>query len=200
MKVKICGLYREEDIAFVNLVNPEYVGFVFAKSKRQITRDQAREYRKWLSKQIQVVGVFVNAPLQEIIEICSEGSIDLVQLHGEESEEFVCFVKAMTGKPVIKAVEIHSKTDVEKVLDSEADYLLFDQGKGEGKTFDWSLLPRIERPYFLAGGLDCNNVADAIKVLHPYAVDVSSGVEQEGKKDFDKMNEFVKVVRQERAI
>lgn len=200
MKVKICGLYREEDIAFVNLVNPEYVGFVFAKSKRQITRDQAREYRKWLSKQIQVVGVFVNAPLQEIIEICSEGSIDLVQLHGEESEEFVCFVKAMTGKPVIKAVEIHSKTDVEMVLDSEADYLLFDQGKGEGKTFDWSLLPRIERPYFLAGGLDCNNVADAIKVLHPYAVDVSSGVEQEGKKDFDKMKEFVKVVRQERAI
>lgn len=200
MKVKICGLYREEDIAFANFVHPEYVGFVFAKSKRQITREQAREYRKWLSRDIQVVGVFVNAQLQEIIDICREGSIDLVQLHGGEPEEFVCFVKAMTGKPVIKAVEIHSKTDVEKVLDSEADYLLFDQGKGEGKTFDWSILPKINRPYFLAGGLDCNNVKDAITVLQPYAVDVSSGVEQEGKKNFDKMKEFVKVVRQERAI
>lgn len=200
MKVKICGLYREEDIAFVNLVKPEYVGFVFAKSKRQITREQAREYRKSLSRDIQVVGVFVNAQLQEIIDICKEGSIDLVQLHGGEAEEFVCFVKAMTGKPVIKAVEIHSKTDVEKVLYSEADYLLFDQGKGGGKTFDWSILPKINRPYFLAGGLDCKNVKDAITVLQPYAVDVSSGVEQEGKKDFDKMKEFVKVVRQERAI
>lgn len=195
MKIKICGLFREEDITFANEALPDYVGFVFAKSRRQITPEQAMQFKKRLSSQIQTVGVFVNAPAEEVIARLTEGSIDIAQLHGEESEEDIRYIKAVTNKPVIKAVKVDGRYDVEAWLDSEADYLLFDSGAGSGKLFDWSLLAEVNRPFFLAGGLKSENLEAAMQEVEPYAIDLSSGVETDGVKDGRKMKEAVACVR-----
>lgn len=195
MKIKICGLFREEDIIFANEALPDYVGFVFAKSRRQITTEQAMQFKKRLSSQIQTVGVFVNAPAEEVIARLTEGSIDIAQLHGEESEEDIRYIKAATNRPVIKAVKVDSRYDVEAWLDSEADYLLFDSGAGSGKLFDWSLLAEVNRPFFLAGGLKSENLEAAMQEVKPYAIDLSSGVETDGVKDGRKMKEAVACVR-----
>lgn len=195
MKIKICGLFREEDITFANEALPDYVGFVFAKSRRQITPEQAMQFKKRLSSQIQTVGVFVNAPAEEVLARLTEGSIDIAQLHGEESEEDIRYIKAVTNKPVIKAVKVDGRYDVEAWLDSEADYLLFDSGAGSGKLFDWSLLAEVNRPFFLAGGLKSENLEAAMQEVEPYAIDLSSGVETDGVKDGRKMKEAVACVR-----
>ena len=137
MKVKICGLTRPEDIACVNRLQPDYIGFVFwPRSRRFVTRQQAAQLKLLLSPAIQAVGVFVDAPLEEMAGLLADGIIDLAQLHGEESEEDIRYLQAVTGRPVIKAVKVHSRQDVEAWLDSEADYLLFDSGKGGGQTLD----------------------------------------------------------------
>lgn len=195
MKVKICGLFREEDITFANQVMPDYVGFVFAGSRRQITATQAKQFRDKLSPKIKTVGVFVNAPHAEIISLLKEGVIDLAQLHGEETEEDILSLKNMTGKPIIKAVRVRDKQDAEQWLSSKADYLLFDSGAGSGVSFPWELLREVKREYFLAGGLRAENIPNALKVLTPYAIDLSSGVETDGRKDLQKMQEVVKLVR-----
>lgn len=197
IKIKICGLFREEDIGYANQVMPDYVGFVFWEpSRRYVTREQAIKLREMLQPEIQAVGVFVDAPLPEIVSLLEEGVIDIAQLHGDETEEDIQYLQAVTGKPVMKAVKVKDRYDVEAWLDSSADYLLFDSGMGSGVTFDWGLLKDIEREFFLAGGVKPDNVKQAVAAVKPYAVDLSSGVETDGVKDLKKMHEVVRLVRE----
>ena len=193
-RIKLCGLSREEDILLVNDLKPDYVGFVFwPKSKRFLCKEQAKKLKKILDPSIQTVGVFVDADPDEILSFLEEGIIDLAQLHGQEDEADIQKLKAKTKKEIIKAFTIESVEDIEMANHSSADYVLLDSGKGSGNSFDWELLAQMERPYFLAGGLNASNVREAIKDLHPYAVDVSSGIETNGKKDSKKMIEFVRL-------
>lgn len=194
-KVKICGLRRPEDMEAVNEIRPDFAGFVFAPSRRQIDKEQAAYLKALLHPQIPTVGVFVQAACRDMAALYEEGIIDLIQLHGGETEEQVREVKRLTGAPVILAVSVNGPEDVLCHLDSSADYLLFDHGKGgTGKPFCWDHLPPISRPYFLAGGLSLGNLPQAL-ALHPWGLDVSSGVESDGKKDKEKMMAFVQQVR-----
>lgn len=196
VKIKICGLSREEDIEYANQVMPDYIGFVFWEpSRRYVTHKRAAELRGLLKPEIPAVGVFVDAPLGEIASLLEEGVIDMAQLHGDETEEDIRYLQAVTGKPVIKAVRVKSRCDVEAWLDSQADYLLFDSGMGSGVAFDWSLLADIPREFFLAGGLNSDNLKQAAETVRPCAVDLSSGVETDGVKDMDKMQQAVRAVR-----
>lgn len=194
-KIKICGLFRECDIDYANQVGPDYIGFVFAKRRRQVTWEQAAHYRKLLSPDIVAVGVFLNEPIDQVIGLLRDSIIDMAQLHGDETEEDVRTIQAAAGKPVIKAVTVRERADVEAWLDSKADYLLFDSGTGTGKVFDWTLLQNIDREFFLAGGLNPENIPEAIARTHPYAIDLSSGVETDGVKDCEKMFKAVQAVR-----
>lgn len=196
MKIKICGLSRPEDIACVNRLQPDYIGFVFwPKSRRAVTREQAAQLKSLLSPQIQAVGVFVDAPLEEIAGLLEDGIIDIAQLHGEETEEDIRYLQEAAGKPVIKAVKVRNRSDAEVWLGSRADYLLFDSGMGSGKTFDRSLLGEIGRAYFLAGGLGEGTLEPVLARGGPYGVDLSSSVETDGRKDPEKMRRVVELVR-----
>lgn len=194
-RLKICGLFRDEDMEYANEVHPDYVGFVFAKSKRQVTREKARELRKLLDPSIATVGVFVDEEIERILEILADGTISAVQLHGNEDEGYISLLKEKTGAVIIKAVRPGSREEALKTESSIADFILFDSGAGTGKTFDWRLLEGIGREYFLAGGLNSGNVREAIDTLEPYAVDLSSGVETDGMKDLEKMKEIRRLVR-----
>ena len=196
-KIKICGLFREEDIRYANQTMPDYIGFVFWKpSRRYVTREQAIKLRKLLKPDIRAVGVFVDAPLPEIIALLEDDVIDIAQLHGDETEEDIQYLQAVTGKPIMKAVKVKDRYDVEAWLDSSADYLLFDSGMGSGVTFDWGLLKDIDREFFLAGGVKPDNVKQAAAAVKPYAIDLSSGVETDGVKDPEKMREVVRLARE----
>lgn len=196
-KVKICGLSREQDIEAANQARPDYIGFVFAESRRRVTPEQAKRLRERLEPGIVPVGVFVNAPEKEILALLTEGVIDIAQLHGNEDEAFVRRIQEYSGKPVIKAVKVLSEQDVLRWRNSQADYLLLDSGAGSGKQFDWSLIRRCDCPFFLAGGLNAANVVQAIRQIQPYAVDLSSGAETDGVKDPEKMERIVRSVRDE---
>ena len=194
-KIKICGLFRTEDVAVANLYKPDYIGFVFAPSKRQVSFEQALEIKKALSDSIASVGVFVNAEIEEIIQ-CAEGGIcDIIQLHGEENEDYITKLKSLIRIPVIKAVKVDCKEDILSKNSSAADYLLLDNGHGgTGERFDWKLAKFCTKPYFLAGGIDPCNIDEALK-LKPFCIDTSSGVETCGVKDADKIGALVKAVR-----
>ena len=194
-RIKLCGLSRLEDIEIANELCPEYVGFVFAKkSKRFVTPAQVEKLRATLSKKILAVGVFVNENLATVSELLNAGIIDAAQLHGNEDADYIRRLRALTTKPIIKAFKVDNLTAAEK---SSADFILIDAGAGDGKTFDWHILEDFGRDYFLAGGLNAENVSHAIKLLKPFAVDVSSGIETNGRKDAAKMREFVLAVRGE---
>ena len=236
--VKICGLRREIDIEYANMLKPDFIGFVFAESRRRVTESQALALKRRLDPCIKSVGVFVNAGQNEILELCQSGVIDLIQLHGDEDNDYISALKARVNSPVIKSLHFgpkprknegarfHNATDrfrrvrvgcaqdngcplphdatdrfaEERVSDSIADFLLFDtlhdkQRGGSGEIFDWSLIGETEKPFFLAGGLNIDNVEAAVRGLKPYAVDVSSGVETGGYKDYDKMSLFINIVR-----
>jgi len=196
VKIKICGLSREEDMEYANQVMPDYIGFVFWEhSRRYVSPEKAAALRRMLKPEIQAVGVFVDAPPEKIISLLEKGVIDMAQLHGEETEKDIRSLQAVTGKPVIKAVKVRSRQDVEAWLDSSADHLLFDSGMGSGAAFDWRLLADIPGEFFLAGGLRPENLKQAVEAVGPYAVDLSSGVETDGVKDKDKMREAVTLVR-----
>ena len=189
-KIKFCGLKTLDDISFANEILPEYVGFVFAKkSKRFVTPAQAEKLRNALSKKICAVGVFVNEDFKTVAELLNAGIIDAAQLHGNETDDYIKNLRGLTNKLIIKAFKVHA-------TESLADFILIDAGAGDGKVFDWNLI-NLRREYFLAGGLTPENVGDAIKLLKPYAVDVSSGIETDGKKDFNKMIAFAKAVRKD---
>ncbi len=196
--IKLCGLKRECDIEAVNKLNPDFIGFVFAeKSKRYVDPDGAARLKAKLNKGIKAVGVFVNESPEAVAELLNKGTIDMAQLHGSEDEEYISRLRSLTDKPLIKAIKVQSKADIEAADESSADYVLLDSGAGTGMTFNWQLIKGIKRPYFLAGGLNPENVAEAVKTLNPYAVDVSSGIETDGLKDEAKMADFVSIVRKE---
>ncbi len=195
-KIKFCGLKRKADIETANALNPDYIGFVFAKnSRRYISPENAAVLKSRLSPEINAVGVFVNERPEAIASLLNDGVIDLAQLHGDEGEAYINRLKGLTGKPVIKAFRITSSADVLKASASPADLILLDSGTGSGRTFNWQLIQEMRRPYFLAGGLDPVNVRDAVRLLNPWAVDVSSGIETDGFKDIEKMAAFAEIVR-----
>ena len=200
-KIKLCGLTRPEDITAANALEPDFVGFVFSpKSRRCVTAEQARALRSQLSPAIQAVGVFVDEEPERVAALLEAGIIDLAQLHGREDEGYLERLRALTEKPILQAFQIKTAEDLMRTQSSSADYILLDSGAGTGTTFDWGLLTSVRRPYFLAGGLGPDNVAQAIQVLHPWGVDVSSGIETGGVKDFHKMAALVAAVRKEEKV
>lgn len=196
-KIKLCGLSRTCDIEAANELEPEYIGFVFAlKSRRYVSPEKALALKKQLSPEIKAVGVFVDEIPERIADMLRSGVIDIAQLHGRESEESIVRLRQLTDSPVIKAFSVDTKQNIEAANASSADHVLLDSGKGgTGSVFDWKLLEKMNRLYFLAGGLTADNVGEAVKVWKPYAVDVSSGVETGGYKDRMKMERFVRNVR-----
>lgn len=203
-KVKICGIKSEMDADILNRYKPDYAGFIFDKTrKRYLEKSKAAELRKKLDNSIKTVGVFVNADMDHILEFVHEGIIDIIQLHGDEDEKFIEEMKQElvhfnVDIPVVKAFGIKNADDIKLASASSADMVLLDTGRGgTGKTFDWDLIRDIHRDYVLAGGLTPENVRGAVDRFHPYAVDVSGGVETDGKKDEEKIKEFVRRVRDE---
>ena len=197
-KIKLCGLTRPCDIEYVNELLPEYIGFVFApKSRRYISPEKAEVLREHLDDRITPVGVFVDEKIEIIADLIKRKIIDIVQLHGNESEQYIEDLRRVIDCPVIKAFRIESEADIVSANNSSADYVLLDSGGGTGKVFDHSLLKDIARPYFLAGGLTPENVETAVKQLAPFAVDVSSSLETDGFKDKIKMTAFVNAVRKD---
>ncbi len=219
-KIKICGLFRDCDIDYVNEARPDLIGFVFAESRRQVSPEWAEAMRPKLSSEITPVGVFVNESLEKVTKLLNDGIIDMAQLHGNEDETYIQALKALTNKPIIKAVRVLTLEDIESAQDTVADFLLLDNGAGgTGESFDWSLVRKrqvqekgtekeqkpksnpkqiqnqTQKPFFLAGGLKVGNLEQAIAATDPYAVDLSSGVETEGKKDRDKILEIVRRMR-----
>ena len=219
-KVKMCGISKVETIPAVVEAKPDYMGLVFAQSKRQVTVDQAKILVSELHKQyanrynrdviqwsndvvqefIKTVGIFVNETLDNLVTIATEVNLDAVQLHGDEDEVFIQSLKERTNVEVWKAVQIRSAADAEAWIDSSADMLLFDayhkdERGGTGEVFDWSSLDEFERPFMLAGGIDSTNVARAIRTVRPYGIDISSGIETDGVKDDEKIKAFANIVR-----
>ena len=215
-KVKMCGISKVETIPAVVEAKPDYMGLVFAPSKRQVTVDQAKilveELHRGYAKKygsdtehdkndtIKTVGVFVNETVDNLVTIANEANLDAVQLHGDEDEAFIQSLKERTNVEVWKAIQIRTAADTEKWIDSSADMLLFDayhkdERGGTGEVFDWSSLDTFERPFMLAGGIDSTNVARAIRTVRPYGIDISSGIETNGVKDDEKITAFIKIVK-----
>ena len=215
-KVKMCGISKVETIPAIVDAKPDYMGLVFAPSKRQVTVDQAKilveELHRGYAKKygsdtehdkngtIKTVGVFVNETVENLVTIANEANLDAVQLHGDEDEAFIQSLKERTNVEVWKAIQIRTAADTEKWIDSSADMLLFDayhkdERGGTGEVFDWSSLDAFERPFMLAGGIDSTNVARAIRTVRPYGIDISSGIETNGVKVDEKITAFTKIVK-----
>ena len=195
-KIKLCGMTCPEDIQTANLLMPDYIGFVLSPvSHRYITHSQAAAPKKLLSPQIAAVGVFVREEAETVAELLNRGILDAAQLHGGEDTLYLARLRALTDRPILQAFRVHGPEALDAARQCPADRILLDSGAGSGKRFDWNLLRMFPRPYFLAGGLTPENVADALSALHPYAVDVSSGIETNGKKDPAKMKAFVETIR-----
>ena len=216
VKVKICGLKTLADVEKVNRYLPEYIGFVFANTRRFVTDEQALSMRQSLDQRIQAVGVFVNEPIEHVIRLYDRGVINVVQLHGEESEAYIRELKQKTDMTVIKAVKVQNMEQVSGQMSQEADYMLFDTYKkgalgGTGERFPLQILDeslkglrargQTVKPYFLAGGLDCQNVEEVLGQVECnaffkcIAVDVSTGVETDQVKDEIKIKQFIEIVR-----
>ena len=198
-KIKICGLTRTEDIEMVNEFLPDYIGFVFAKSRRQVSAEQAKELKNKLRPAIKAVGVFVNEKPENIAEIANQGIIDLIQIHGDEDAAYCAQLRKLTQAPIIKVVRVEREDDLAGIEEFDCDYYLFDTLSskdygGTGKAFDHSILynKEIKKPFFVAGGLNQDNVAAVIEVIKPFGVDTSGGVETDGIKDANKIKEFIK--------
>ena len=198
-KIKLCGLSRPCDIQWANALMPDYIGFVFArKSRRYVSPERAKDLRMRLDSGIRAVGVFVNEAPEVVAALLNTGAIDLAQLHGSENETYIKSLRTLTDRPLIQAFRVDGPADLERARQSPADHILLDNGAGgTGTAFDWALLKDFARPFFLAGGLAPDIIVQTVKTVHPFAVDVSSGIETDGVKDFDKMAAFVNAVRHE---
>lgn len=223
-KIKICGLSRPCDIEAVNRYRPDYCGFIFAeKSPRRVTAERAAELKRLLSPEIAAVGVFVDAPPEEAAELAEAGVIELIQLHGHETEAYLEQLRELTQVPVIRAFSVKRPEDLERAAASKADYILLDNGAGgSGRTFDWKLLdgcrpwgrpeasgggetfdregaPELRKQLgkrcFLAGGLTADNVEEAVRQFRPFAVDLNSGLETDGVKDPEKIRTCIRRIR-----
>lgn len=192
----------ERDASAADRLKPEYAGFVFfRKSRRYVSPEKAKALRALIDPSVCTVGVFVDESPDIIAGLISDGIIDMVQLHGHEDREYISNLRSLTDKPIIQAFRISSSEDVKRAECSPADHILLDSGSGgTGKVFNWELIHSVKRTYFLAGGLEPKNVQKAIETLHPFAVDVSSGIETDGHKDIDKMAAFVRSVRSGSSI
>lgn len=201
MKIKICGLTRPQDIDAVNEAMPDYIGFVFAESRRKVTFSLAAEMKSRLNGAVKAVGVFVNADTDEIAGLCSQGVVDLVQLHGDEDSDYILTLKKKVKCPIIKAVRVQNPRQLLRAQALPCDYLLLDtyrkeQYGGTGAAFDYALIPAMRKPFFLAGGLNAENIKQAAAV-RPYCLDISSGVETDGVKDAVKIKEIIRIIREE---
>ena len=226
MKIKICGIFREQDIDYINEARPDYCGFVFAESKRQVSPAQAARLRRRLAEGVVPVGVFVNAPIEDITALYRDGVINIAQLHGDEDETYIARLKKATGNtpiPVIKVIKseslkkytqsyIEHGVDTNKGINttmsgfslgikSRADYYLYDSGEGSGESFDWKLLEYIKpnKPWFLAGGINLDNIEQAM-AINPFGIDISSGAETDGVKDRKKILQLVATIRKGKTI
>ncbi len=202
-KIKFCGLFREEDITAVNRFLPDYAGFVFyEKSHRNVTRKKAGRLKALLDRRIKAVGVFVDNDPLFISDLAENGIIDIIQLHGHEDEEYIRKLRSLTRSEIIRAFRLDpekpedSAAVLAKALEFPSDHILIDSGMGSGKAFNWELLSGFKRPFFLAGGIDRENAAEAIKMLHPFALDISSGIETDRKKDPAKMADIMEIIKQ----
>lgn len=212
-KIKLCGMMKPCDIEYANKVKPDFVGFIFANTRRKISATQAKEFREALDAEIPAVGVFVNEDISVITSLVQDGCIDMVQLHGEEDADYIRRLREVCDVPVIKAVKVQTVEQIRQAAELPVDYLLLDTYRkgvlgGTGEAFDWELLRESRaaagdtlegelfgKPYFLAGGLHAGNLREAV-ALGSYGLDVSSGIETDGSKDFDKMVEVVNIVRE----
>ena len=199
-KIKICGLRRKEDITYVNECLPDYIGFVFAPSRRQVTKEQALDLKQILSPKIKAVGVFVNEKPEIIIDLVKSGVIDVIQLHGDETQKDICKLKKETQVPIIKAVRVKNAEDIKSADTLSSDYLLFDSYQkdsygGTGISFSWDMIPDdLQHPYFLAGGLNESNIEYALRIP-AFGYDISGGVETEGVKDYEKIKKIMSMIR-----
>lgn len=198
-KIKICGLYREEDIEYVNRAMPDYAGFVFyEKSHRNVNAEKMMAFRRKLDPRIPAVGVFVDEPMEHIIELITSMAVDIIQLHGQEDESYIRRLRSVLPEIEIwKAFKVRSMEDLKKAESSSADEILLDNGYGTGTCFDWKLLGGMKRDFILAGGINVDNVRDAIEEFKPECVDVSSSVETDKKKDEAKIREIIAKVREQ---
>ena len=187
---------RPEDIRHANRLRPEMIGFVFWKpSKRYVSPDEAAKLRSILDDGITPVGVFVDEDPKVVADIATNGTIDMIQLHGAEDEEYIHGLRKLTDAPIIRTFCVRSEEDLVKASGSSADMVLLDNGKGTGQTFDWTLMKDLGRDFILSGGLSESNIGDAVRRFHPFAVDVSSAMETDGFKDRSKMERFIDAVR-----
>jgi phosphoribosylanthranilate isomerase len=196
MIVKMCGMCSLQDIDAALDCRPDYVGYIFAPGRRRtISADLAREMTKRLGGQLPAVGVFLDQEPEEILELLRTEIIQIAQLHGSESEEMIRFLQRESGRAVWKAFRIRQKEDLVAAKESSADLILLDAGTGEGKSFDWSLLSDFDRSFLLAGGLGPDNIRQAAAQVHPFGIDLSSGIETDRAKDPEKMKKVMEIVR-----
>ena len=202
MKIKMCGLRRPDDIIYANEYLPDYIGFVFAESRRKVSGKEAKNLGAQLDPFIKKVGVFVNEPVRSLITISKQAGLDIIQLHGDEGEEYIKEVKHETGKELWKAVRVRMVKDIQEAQRLPADKLLLDSFSeesygGTGKVMDFAVLDQadIRKPYFIAGGLTVENLPEILKKAEPYGIDISSGIETEGVKDREKMLKVIQCVR-----
>lgn len=199
VKIKLCGMFREQDIDYVNEAMPDYIGFIvmFPKSHRNIDLETALRLKKRLSPNIKSVCVSVNAPVSEFAEYANSKAADLLQLHGNENADYIAELRRLTNVPLIKAVKVTEFSDIEKAQKLDVDFLLLDSGTGSGKAFDHSLINRekITKPFFLAGGLTPENVWQSAVDVNPFGVDMSSGIETDKVKSREKILAAVKAAR-----
>lgn len=211
-KIKLCGMMKPCDIEYANRVKPDLVGFIFANTRRKISSAQAKQFREALDAEIPAVGVFVNEDISVITSLVQNGCIDMIQLHGEEDADYIRRLREICDVPVIKAVKVQMVEQIRQAAALPVDYLLLDTYRkgvlgGTGEAFDWELLREAKivagdtaegelfgKPYFLAGGLHAGNLREAA-ALGSYGLDVSSGIETDGSKDFTKMVEVMELVR-----
>lgn len=202
MKIKMCGLRRPDDIIYANECLPDYIGFVFAESRRKVSGEEAKNLGAQLEPFIKKVGVFVNEPVRSLIAISEQAGLDIIQLHGDEGEDYIKEVKHETGKELWKAVRVRTVKDIQEAQRLPADKLLLDSFSedsygGTGKVMDFAVLDQadIRKPYFIAGGLTVENLPEILKKAEPCGIDISSGIETEGVKDREKMLKVIQCVR-----
>lgn len=188
-KIKICGLRRQLDVDYVNELKPDYIGFILTEGfRRSIDLDTAKQLKSRLSADITAVGVFVDDDIDKINYCLDNGIVDIAQLHGNEAPDYC---KKINGK----VIKFFKPDSFDKIDDYDVDYLLLDSGTGTGKAFDWSLIPKVDKPIFLAGGINAENIEQAIEKINPFCIDLSSAVEVDGCKDYNKIKEIMEIVK-----
>ena len=202
MKIKICGIKNENEAKIINQCMPDIAGFVFASGKRQIDINKAKNLKKIINPEIETAGIFVEQNEDEILKIYNEKVIDIIQLHGDYDERTIKNLKEKTGAKIIKVIRV--KEDFYKIK-TLADFILFDAYSkdkygGLNKTFDWNIKIISNVPYFVAGGINENNIVEMVKKLTPYGVDISSGVEVDGFKTKEKVFNIIKIIKEELNI